>query len=58
VTVVGLPSDPKAIEKYAELGVSRLVFWIRDARSGPLEAEIEDARRAVEAFDSAALSSR
>jgi probable F420-dependent oxidoreductase len=58
VTVVGLSPDAKAIHGYAELGVTRCVFWMPDSRREALEPAVEAARRAAEEFDSAALSSR
>jgi probable F420-dependent oxidoreductase len=44
--VMGIPADPKELERYAEAGFQRAVHWLPSAGRGPVE-------RAMDAFESA-----
>jgi probable F420-dependent oxidoreductase len=41
VQIMGAPSDPKVLEGFAELGVTRVLKWLPSAGRGPIEASLE-----------------
>jgi probable F420-dependent oxidoreductase len=47
VLVIGLPPDPRVIERYEALGVERAIMWLPSAARGPVERALERFEAAV-----------
>jgi probable F420-dependent oxidoreductase len=48
--VMGIPADPKELERYAEAGFSRAVRWLPSAGRGPVEAAMDKFESAIAEF--------
>jgi alkanesulfonate monooxygenase SsuD/methylene tetrahydromethanopterin reductase-like flavin-dependent oxidoreductase (luciferase family) len=48
--VMGVPSDPRALEAYAAGGFERAVHWLPSAQRGPVERELDAFEAAVAEF--------
>jgi probable F420-dependent oxidoreductase len=48
--VMGMPADPKELERFAAAGFRRAVHWLPSARSGPLQRELDRFESAVAEF--------
>jgi probable F420-dependent oxidoreductase len=49
--VMGVPSDPRALEAYAAAGFERAVHWLPSAQRGPVERELDAFEAAVAEFN-------
>jgi probable F420-dependent oxidoreductase len=50
VIVMGPPTDPAALEAYAQAGVDRVLFWLPSGRRAVIDAALDEVERAMSAF--------
>ena len=55
VTVMGPPADAAALERLAEAGVDRVLFWLPSARHAVVEAALDEVERAMDVLTGGAL---
>jgi alkanesulfonate monooxygenase SsuD/methylene tetrahydromethanopterin reductase-like flavin-dependent oxidoreductase (luciferase family) len=48
--VMGIPADPKELERYAKAGFSRAVRWLPSAGRGPVERAMDKFETAIAEF--------
>jgi probable F420-dependent oxidoreductase len=48
--IIGIPADPKELERYAEAGFSRAVRWLPSAGRGPVERAMDKFESAIAEF--------
>ena len=55
VVVMGVPADPRELERLAEAGVDRVLRWLPSARRAVVEAELDEWERATDALTGGSL---
>jgi hypothetical protein len=52
---MGPPADPAELQRLADAGVDRVLFWLPSARQAVVESELDAVERAMDELTGAAL---